>query len=690
MLPKNYTKPTKYKKGGARKKKKRSGKPVPTNPSLWSRAKSMAKQKFDVYPSAYANAYAAKEYKKMGGGWRGGKKALGGPIDLPGSPTEEPPLKMMKTIQPTEPEFLYREKQLGDPVGPVNMLGYAQIYPGGPSKERLKQTSLDLKNKFLNKGEVVIEDDRIDYIKDVMGPYSDGSWLDPTKDAWSAVTTSYLIGNYIGEDNPEAIANRGFRPNVAHSYYIADAFKTNTDPDYKYNAYNAQKIPKSLDEVQEGDLFFRNWTGKSNSYKGFERRATKLADKDFDKNYSFNSHTDIVVDKGTDAVGDFVILAGGNVGDTVLREKFYLKDLNKKYAGHMVQNSDRNFSEAVKSEPSTSDYFDLDTSDFAPPKMNAGGYMGQMDPSDQMLNQAIMDNQMLAAGVNPNDPYYSRLYKQGGYMNVLAGGGELYSTGGQQDKLTRIDAGGTHEQNPLEGVPMGPDALVEQGETVQRGVEPGTDFVFSERLPQGGITPEMAQDAGLPKFTVGKSFAKASKMIEDKSSRSGDILDRNTREVTLARLRDTQEELKDREFQNQLAEIEDMYGRSAQPNAPEPGQGMQMPGMVPRSQEDAMLQQMAADQGMPPQPSPQEMAMMQAGMQGQQPPMRMDHGGEHQIPWNKIGSIDRATAQKQMNAYLRSIGQSLNPSFGYQLAQDSNTGEFYYIDQQGQRVDWTT
>jgi hypothetical protein len=41
----------------------------PTNSKLWSQAKAMAKKKFDVYPSAYANAWAAKWYKKKGGGW---------------------------------------------------------------------------------------------------------------------------------------------------------------------------------------------------------------------------------------------------------------------------------------------------------------------------------------------------------------------------------------------------------------------------------------------------------------------------------------------------------------------------------------------------------------------------------------------------------------------------------------------
>ena len=47
---------------------------VPTQPAKWSYYKSQAKKKFDVYPSAYANAWAAKMYKKAGGGWKKGKK----------------------------------------------------------------------------------------------------------------------------------------------------------------------------------------------------------------------------------------------------------------------------------------------------------------------------------------------------------------------------------------------------------------------------------------------------------------------------------------------------------------------------------------------------------------------------------------------------------------------------------------
>ena len=47
----------------------------PTNKALYARKKAQARQKFDKYPSAYANAWLVREYKKAGGGYKktGGK-----------------------------------------------------------------------------------------------------------------------------------------------------------------------------------------------------------------------------------------------------------------------------------------------------------------------------------------------------------------------------------------------------------------------------------------------------------------------------------------------------------------------------------------------------------------------------------------------------------------------------------------
>jgi hypothetical protein len=45
-------------------------KSTPTNRDLWNKAVAWAKRTYDVYPSAYANAAAAKWYKKRGGSWK--------------------------------------------------------------------------------------------------------------------------------------------------------------------------------------------------------------------------------------------------------------------------------------------------------------------------------------------------------------------------------------------------------------------------------------------------------------------------------------------------------------------------------------------------------------------------------------------------------------------------------------------
>jgi hypothetical protein len=45
-------------------------KAITTNKALHARCKAETKRKFKVYPSAYANAYLVRTYKKRGGGYR--------------------------------------------------------------------------------------------------------------------------------------------------------------------------------------------------------------------------------------------------------------------------------------------------------------------------------------------------------------------------------------------------------------------------------------------------------------------------------------------------------------------------------------------------------------------------------------------------------------------------------------------
>ena len=49
----------------------------PTDPKLWEKAKAKAKERYEIWPSAYAVGHALKIYKDEGGGWKKGKTARG-------------------------------------------------------------------------------------------------------------------------------------------------------------------------------------------------------------------------------------------------------------------------------------------------------------------------------------------------------------------------------------------------------------------------------------------------------------------------------------------------------------------------------------------------------------------------------------------------------------------------------------
>ena len=67
---KNWIKDAIKNPGAFKKKAKKKNSTIPSNvknKALYSRVKAEAKRKFDVYPSAYANAWLVKTYKKRGG-----------------------------------------------------------------------------------------------------------------------------------------------------------------------------------------------------------------------------------------------------------------------------------------------------------------------------------------------------------------------------------------------------------------------------------------------------------------------------------------------------------------------------------------------------------------------------------------------------------------------------------------------
>lgn len=128
-------------------------------------------------------------------------------------------------------------------------------------------------------------------------------------------------------------------------------------------------------------------------------------------------------------------------------------------------------------------------------------------------------------------------------------GGDLLTHGAEWDNGLRIIGnGGTHEENPMEGVPMGMDAegtpnLVEQGEVIFN------DYVFSNRMfADGGLLKSF----NLPKSYDGYSFAAiAEKLGEESKERPNDPISKRGLLSSMSRLQQAQETVRQ---QNQVGQ----------------------------------------------------------------------------------------------------------------------------------------
>ncbi len=99
----------------------KSAKPV--DAELYARVKAEAKQKFDVYPSAYANAWLVREYKKRGGKYRKEEKELDGEYVENVSDLNEKQLSdFMNWV---ETKSARSPKRLKDPKGGLTAAGRA-------------------------------------------------------------------------------------------------------------------------------------------------------------------------------------------------------------------------------------------------------------------------------------------------------------------------------------------------------------------------------------------------------------------------------------------------------------------------------------------------------------------------------------------------------------------------------------
>ncbi len=134
--------------------------------------------------------------------------------------------------------------------------------------------------------------------------------------------------------------------------------------------------------------------------------------------------------------------------------------------------------------------------------------------------------------------------------NYAAFGGELNTQGGDfTNGLLSINTGGSHSENPYEGVPMGVDPegtpnLVEEGETIFN------DYVFSRRLR----VPKAIRKKYKLKGTKNITFAEISKKLAKESEeRPNDPISIRGLEAIMADLANAQESVKANERNNSFA-----------------------------------------------------------------------------------------------------------------------------------------
>ena len=212
--------------------------------------------------------------------------------------------------------------------------------------------------------------------------------------------------------------------------------------------------------------------------------------------------------------------------------------------------------------------------------------------------------------------------------NSMKNGGMMdYQMGGQ---LTEFQGGGTHQENPNGGIPQGPDASVEEGETKMDAA----NYIFSDRLT---VPKDLSKELQMP-FLKGKTFAAASKAIKKKYDPQGkketDLIVQNAIERELKKLIAMQEVHKADLIVGHQKEIADLQGNASPTDQMMPPQEMQMQG---------------APQGMPQQMQ-QMQQMPQEGMQMGYGGMRkqMEAGGSY------IPEVEQALRTAKNNQELMS------------------------------------
>ena len=244
------------------------------------------------------------------------------------------------------------------------------------------------------------------------------------------------------------------------------------------------------------------FTGKNKAKRKarFLNQASKVANNTAIDNYDFQVD-DVMQDNARNAMKYAYAAEGGPINIKKKNRGKFTESANRagmgvqEYARHILANKDKYSSTLVK------------RANFA---RNAAGW-----------------KHALGGYIKDRDDMYNNM------LESQTHGGD-FSNG-----VTFINSGGTHEQNPFEGVPMGvaPDGqpnLVEEGEVLYN------DYVFSNRLHP---TDKELKESNLPKKYKGHTFALiAEDMSKESAERPNDPISKRGLEASLGKLASLQEE----------------------------------------------------------------------------------------------------------------------------------------------------
>lgn len=203
-------------------------------------------------------------------------------------------------------------------------------------------------------------------------------------------------------------------------------------------------------------------------------------------------------------------------------------------------------------------------------------------------------------------------------MGVFALGGDIQSNGADwSNGLSEINAGGTHEENPYQGVQVGINRengepnLVEEGETIF------DDYVYSKRI--------RLDKQAKKKFHVGKnadiSYADLSKKLQKESlERPNDAISQQGLTRQMHDLAEEQERQKSEEIQDAFAQL------------PPEQQRMIMQQIAMQEQQAMQQEEQAQQEGMPQEeqtPEQQQEMQMQENMEQQ--PSEQQENAESQM-----------------------------------------------------------